>query len=126
MVGLDPADIELIIQSGANVLLCGAEDAIQSALSFLVPQLRAPVHVVSAASGKLPTLSDGTVLLEDCEHWRFEQQQQLMDWLDAITPGVQIITTSDWPLFARVERGDFLPVLYYRLNTIHVDLYSTA
>ena len=37
------------------------------------------------------------------------------------TDAFKVISTTPRPLLARVERGDFLEALYYRLNVITID-----
>jgi transcriptional regulator with PAS, ATPase and Fis domain len=44
-----------------------------------------------------------------------------LTWLDADGVGVRLISTSSERLFDLVECGQFLEVLYYRLNVILID-----
>jgi hypothetical protein len=54
-------------------------------------------------------------------------QRRLVEVLNAETSPVrQVITTSGQSLFALVEKGHFAETLYYRLNTIRLDLKEDA
>jgi transcriptional regulator of acetoin/glycerol metabolism len=49
-------------------------------------------------------------------------QGRFLDWLDAQNEIARVITTSPRSLFPRVQRGAFSEQLYYRLNTVIVEL----
>jgi transcriptional regulator of acetoin/glycerol metabolism len=55
-----------------------------------------------------------------------ECQARLLEWLDAGDARRQVVSLSSDPLFARVERGLFSEDLYYRLNTVMVQLDATC
>jgi transcriptional regulator of aromatic amino acid metabolism len=120
---INPVDWNLII-AGRNALLCGPPAALATALAELRPHLRAPLHMWSGAGEWfLPSVSEGTLILEDVAACSPEQQHALLQWLDASAGPVQVITTIERSLWDLVERGIFLDRLYYRLNTVYFDLY---
>ena len=120
---IDAADWEIIIRARANVLLSGSKPAIDAMLSALQPYLRRPIRTESAASEQpLPGPTGGTVILEHVEACSAERQQALRHWLDGDAGHPQFISTTDPSLFTHVERGLFPADLYYRLNTVYVDL----
>jgi hypothetical protein len=58
-----------------------------------------------------------------------EEHRRLLDFLNVESAGTrvrQVIATSARPLYALVESGLFLPDLYYRLNTIRLELDDTS
>jgi transcriptional regulator of acetoin/glycerol metabolism len=46
----------------------------------------------------------------------------LFEWLDSTSSGTQVVSTASAPLLPLVEAGAFDDALYYRLNTVYVDL----
>ena len=120
---IDAADWEIIIRARPNVLLSGSKPAIDAMLSALQPYLRRPIRTESAASERpLPGPTGGTVILEHVEACSAERQEALRHWLDGDAGHPQFISTTDPSLFTHVERGLFPADLYYRLNTVYVDL----
>jgi hypothetical protein len=113
---------DLILQTGSNALLQGPPLAQTEALSALEPHLRAPHCTASGPQWSQPSAEIGTLFLQHVDECSIEQQHVLLDWLDREAQSVQVITTTERPLFDLVERGAFLSRLYYRLNTIHLRL----
>lgn len=104
-----------------NALLCGPPSTIDAALAALEPYFPQPVVRWSADNFRsLPCRARGTVILEHAEAYEQEQQRALLKWLDEAR--VQVVSTTDRPLVDLVERGLFLDHLYYRLNTVYLDL----
>jgi DNA-binding NtrC family response regulator len=64
----------------------------------------------------------GTLILEDVAALSRDQQTALLQWLEDVGRSVQIIATDTEPVFPLVEKGRFLDALYYRLNTVLLDL----
>ena len=116
----DLTEWDLILQTRANVLLLGSECALKGWVSALERSLDPPQNTVSAARWSLPSGSAGTLFIEQVAHCTIEQQHELLDWLDGPVQSVQVITTTEQPVFDLVECGTFLSPLYYRLNTVHI------
>jgi hypothetical protein len=49
-------------------------------------------------------------------------QLELLDWLELAEGRTQVVSTSSTPLLPRVHSGEFIDTLYYRLNTVCVDV----
>lgn len=125
VIEIDPVDWDLIITGGFNALLCGPPAALEAPLFRLRVHLPTPLHAWSGSGEwSLPCVSAGTLVLEHVAACSLEQQRALLQWLDAAARPVQVITTTDRPLFDLVERGAFLESLYYRLNTVHLNFYG--
>lgn len=119
LAGVDPSEWDAIITTRQNVLLCGAPSPIDAALSTLLPHLREPICLWRADTESAPpSLMEGTLILEQATACRRLQQQVLWEWLNEANRRVQVIAVTDQPLFELVQRGAFLPGLYYRLNTL--------
>ena len=117
---------DLILETGANALLHGSQRALNEVTSALAPYLRVPLHSASGLRWSLPDVATGTLLLEHVAQCSTEQQCALLEWLDGAARQVQVVTTTERPLFDLVESGAFLNALYYRLNTIYVTLDSSS
>ena len=74
------------------------------------------------AGGSLPHEFSGTLIFEHASTAPDEQQRSLLEWLSQGTRRVQVISTTETPLFALVQRGAFLDRLFYQLNTLYLDL----
>jgi hypothetical protein len=97
------ADWHAILQNRPNVLLQGPKLSTDAWLSQLLACCR------------------GSTLLENVHTYGLVEQTALLQWLDN-SDRVQVISTTERPLFESVERGDFIGQLYYRLNTVFLDL----
>lgn len=116
-------DLELMRVPRANLLLKGTEDVVQNVLDLLTPTLRAPIDTWKPGDPlNLPTATAGTMILRDVGRLTLDDQFQLLGWLDIAGGRTQIVSTTPSPLLARVRSGGFLDTLYYRLNTVCVDL----
>ena len=107
-----------------NVLLAGRDGAIRQTLESLLGRLREPI--ASWCPGErlaLPsTDADGTMILHDVGRLGLEDQIHLLEWLGTAAGRVQVVSTTAAPLFPRVSAGAFIDTLYYRLNTVYLDL----
>jgi DNA-binding NtrC family response regulator len=89
----------------------------------LEPHLATPVSQGSAETGlSLPQRPAGTVVVEELAALDLDQQRRLLRWLNEADERVQIVSMTSQPLYAFVEQGTFLAELYYRLNTVRIDL----
>ena len=62
------------------------------------------------------------MILQDVGALTDGDQHRLLDWLDR-TPGrTQVVSTTPAPLYPRVQAGAFIDRLYYRLNTVCMDV----
>jgi hypothetical protein len=120
---LDPAELQVIMTEHPNLLMCGPKVSIQSALAFLRPSFRQPVAKwAHDAQQNPPSQQSGTLIIEDATTLDDEQQKTLLRWLDQHAGRVQVIATTLENLFPLARHGLFLKRLFYRLNTLHLDL----
>jgi hypothetical protein len=63
-----------------------------------------------------------TMILPDVGALTHADQHRLLDWLDQAAGRTQVVSTTPAPLLPRVHAGAFLERLYYRLNTVCMDL----
>lgn len=120
---LDPAELQVIMTDHPNLLMCGPEVSVQSALAFLRPSFRQPVAKwAHDAQQNPPPQQNGTLIIEDATTLDDEQQKSLLQWLDQRAGRVQVIATTLENLFPLARHGLFLNRLFYRLNTLHLDL----
>jgi len=105
-----------------NVLLVGALTDVEAALSALVPSASGLVHNWTLDAPMPPRDRSGVVIIRDVDRVTPTLQDAWVSWL---TPGhdrPQIIATSGAPVFPLVGAGVFRSELYYRLNTLLLDL----
>jgi transcriptional regulator of acetoin/glycerol metabolism len=69
------------------------------------------------AAFEVPAGDVGALILQDVDGLSAQEQSRLLTWIDA-NPDVQIVSTTEYRLFALVARGRFDAALYYRLNVI--------
>ena len=115
-----------------NLLVIGPEDAVDEVLSVVTRDLKpaaAPgdgTLVGHWRPGKpflLPLPSrTGTLILRDVDTLVDEDQRKLVAWLEEAAGCVQVVSTASTSLMPLVEAGVFMQTLYYRLNTIYMDL----
>ncbi len=118
---VDPIDLDLILSGGSNALLCGPSPLVKDALNALQPHLKAPVQNWAGSEPSLPSMSAGTLILEEVAACSASQQEALLEWLGTTGGQVQVIATTDPRLFDMVESGSFSDRLYYRLNIVRLD-----
>lgn len=118
------SDLLLLGMPRVNLLLTGRYAVIRNVLDTLTAELDDPI--MRWCPGKrllLPAAARvGTVILEDVGALTLDEQRRLLAWMDQSVGRTQIVSTTSAPLFPWVEAGDFLHTLYYRLNTLYVDV----
>jgi Sigma-54 interaction domain len=117
-------DLEAMRAPRANVLLRGSEGIVQNVLDMLAPTFRSPIDIWRP--GERLTLPSqprgGTMILREIGRLSPDEQHRLLAWLDVASGQTQVISTTAWPLLPRLQSAGFLESLYYRLNTIFVNL----
>ena len=100
-----------------NLLLEGPAHITSAIVRALAPHLKTPIALFDAQ----PRFDrPATLILDDATRLTVLAQQRLLEWLDDRGERMQVIATAPRPLFAAVERGAFLPALYYRLNVLRL------
>jgi DNA-binding NtrC family response regulator len=64
------------------------------------------------------------MVLEDLTRLTNDEQVRILGWLDQVVGQVRVVSTTTVPIWPRVADGQFNEVLYYRLNTVYVDVGS--
>jgi len=109
-----------------NILVIGRAEFLASAVSALVVELPGPVSYLPP-NAPPPAGDDGTEMLvvPDVSSLSQDRQREWVRWLsDADVRHPQIIATSEVPLYPLVKSDQFSGVLYYRLNTILLDMQT--
>jgi hypothetical protein len=118
------ADLLLLGMPRVNVLLTGRYAIIRNVLDTLMADLDEPI--MRWCPGKRLLLPASTrvctMILEDVGALTLDEQRRLLAWMDQSAARTQIVSTTSSSLFPWVEAGDFLSALYYRLNTLYVDV----
>ena len=113
--------------SPVNGLLVGSPDLTAAAVAEMEKGLRQPLVWWSPDSGiDIPDLAIGTLVIRDVEDLDARQQEQLSRWIARHAPGVQVLALAREPLFESVADGRFSAALYYRMNTVVVDVRAAA
>ena len=121
---VDSVDWAMIVSTKPNVLLCGNQSFTDALLVALLPHCRLPIQSLPGQVGTSVALPAGTVLLPDVASYDRTKQQALLAWLENEGSLVQVISTTERPVFDLVERGEFLAPLFYHLNVVYLDLGS--
>ena len=118
------ADLGLARMTRANVLLVGPERQVERIVSVHLPEANAGL-VIRCQDG-LPRLppasSQGVMLLRDVDFLTPQEQRRLLEWLDAPGNRIQVVSTAATHPLLLVAAGAFNEALYYRLNTVYIDL----
>ena len=117
-------DLRALGMPHVNLLLIGAEDVTQSFLETLLMDLQEPITHWCAGEPLVlpPPERTSTLILHDVGALPMADQRRLLRWLEQAVGKVQVISTTSAALMTRVESGTFVDTLYYRLNTICLDI----
>jgi len=122
-------DVILARTNWANVLVVGPEQSVSNALALIVADVEhALVLDRSSESFQLPSPSRRvpTVVIRNVDALTDGEQRELNEWLLLTQGDSRVISTTSQPLFAMLATGEFCSTLYYRLNTICIDLTSRS
>lgn len=127
MAFLDSRDLDAIVTVRPNVLLCGNRRSTDAFLSALPVHYSAQLRELSVTSLRTPAdVSEGTVVVRDVADFSQADQGKLLAWLDRRGRSTQLIATTERPLLELVDGGRFDARLFYRLNTMYLDLTASA
>ena len=119
-----PTDWRIILRTRANVLVMGPKDALAAFLRTARSEMRDPIRTSGAT---LPPFLEGarTLILTDVDTLSCADQQRLRRWFDERqNADVQVISLTSEPLFSLVGANAFDTQLYYRLNTIVLEIQT--
>jgi hypothetical protein len=117
-------DLTLMGMPRVNMLIVGAEDTTEVVLELLAKDLHQPMtHWHAGTRLSLPqTGRPGTLILHDVGSMARDDQQRLLEWMNGAAGRTQVISTAPEPMMPRLQSREFIDTLYYRLNTIYVDV----
>jgi transcriptional regulator of acetoin/glycerol metabolism len=122
-----PDDCRLARAAGVNLLVVIPAGVNATLTDLLVADLVQPI--VTWRPGEqlvLPSASQtGTLILRDVGALSLPDQRRLLEWLERAAGQTQVVSTTATPLMPLVQAGGFLARLYYRLNTVCVDVSVT-
>jgi hypothetical protein len=125
--GAHQAEWAVLRTSPINALLVGSPRLTGAAVARVERSVRQPVvWWAPAQTTDVPELTTGTLVIRDVDHLDQRQQERLTDWIGTRSPVVQVLALARTPLFARVEDGQFSAALYYRMNTVVVEVRAPA
>jgi transcriptional regulator of acetoin/glycerol metabolism len=124
---LDADDLDVIVRPPfPNALLIGAMETVGSLLSMLLPYGRRPLtHCDHCLHGAIRQLREGTLVIWSVERLDPAAQRTLLDFV-AERRDMQVISIAASDLFQRVQRGEFSEALYYRLNTVLIEMKALS
>jgi hypothetical protein len=118
------AELAMAATVRVNLLLVGT-GAVPVLLEMLEKDLQTEA-ILSWRPGEqleLPTPGrPATFILHDVHELAASDQAELVRWLDEAAGWIRVIGTSEEPLWPHVKSGSFDETLYYRLNTVYVDM----
>lgn len=117
-------DLLLMGMPRVNLLLIAPDGVVRYVLESLLLNLREPIARSSAGHALTlpPPGLTGTLVLHDVGRLQPHEQLDLLEWLERGEGRTQVVSTSPTPLLPRVQCGAFIDTLYYRLNTVCVDV----
>ena len=121
-------DVNLARISKANLLVVGTERRVLSLVSSLADDAKSDV-MIRCRDGLFPlppSSQSGIVVLRDVDALKPEEQVGLLNWVDSARNRRQVVSTASAPLLPMVEARAFDAALYYRLNTVYIDLTVLA
>lgn len=110
-----------LLRTGANMLVIGPRCALDAFLDVVGEELSEPIHVVRP-SERIPTDRPGTLVLIDAARLDAQQRADLSAlFCDGACVRPQVLSLSESSLWH--HEAPALPLdLYYRLNTIFLEL----
>ena len=120
---LPACDCHAAAVARANVLLIGDAPIVRQIVrTFWSHDRGAPLPTWRTGSPLPRSGAVPVIVLYDVNALSADQQRDLSGQLESAVRAPQIVSTSATPLFAHVQAGRFCETLYYRLNTICIDL----
>jgi hypothetical protein len=117
-------DLSLARTISANLLVVGTERLVVNLVSLLVSGSK-PEAVFRCRDGLQlppPAARVGPMVFRDVDALTLEEQARLFEWLGLPKNRGQVVSTASLPLLPLVDAGAFDAALYYRLNTVYIEL----
>ena len=119
-----PEDLLLLGIPPVNLMITGPEADVQQVLETLLSDLPQPIACWSPGerlvlpSGPAPAM----MILHEVGALPHDDQLHLLEWLERDIGRKKVVSTTAEPLMPLVEAGGFNDTLYYRLNTVSVEI----
>ena len=106
-----------------NVLLAGRDEVVRLVVQTILGHVSKPVWTLSAGEDLLlPPIGPSTLVIYEVGALALREQIQLLEWSGGPLRDTQLISTTSAALIPRVTAGSFIDMLYYRLNTVYLDV----
>jgi hypothetical protein len=106
-----------------NVLLAGRDEVVRLVVPTILGHVSKPVWTLSPGEDLvLPPIGPGTLVIYEVGALALREQIQLLEWSGCPLRDTQVISTTSAALLPRVTAGSFIDMLYYRLNTVYLDV----
>ena len=116
-------DWTILLTSPVNGLIVGSLHLTAAAMAGIDKNVRQPVvWWAPDQAHDVPELTAGTLMIRDVDRLDVWQQECLSRWVGLHCPGVQVLGLARAPLFAQVSDGRFSTELYYRMNTVMIEV----
>jgi hypothetical protein len=114
--------VALLAHGRPNVMVVGNGDEIDKVLAQLAAHLLTPVAEWDPTKTGIPKGGCRTLIIKHAAQLTGAHQQDLLKLSSESGEPVHVIATSTESVFAAVTDGLFLDSLYYRLNTMLIEL----
>ena len=106
-----------------NVLLAGRDEVVRLVVRTILGHVPKPVRTLAPGEDLvLPPIDPGTLVIYEVGALGLREQIQLLEWSGGPLRNTQVISTTSAALIPRVTAGSFIDMLYYRLNTVYLDV----
>ena len=118
-------DYDIVRMTQTNVLFLGGDRySAPKVLDEIRPYLDEPVmHWRAGERLRLPVVPrQGTLVLDGLDGMTLDDQCRLLEWLDGVERSTRVVSTAAESLRGKIDAGAFFEELYYRLNTVCIDV----
>jgi hypothetical protein len=117
-------DLQVAGMPRTNLLLVGSPGATRIVMEMLWLELREPILTWRPGQPlELPAPGRAsTVVLHDVTDLTRDEQQRVLRWMDETGSRIRVVSTTRTSLWPLLKTGAFDDALYYRLNTVCVDI----
>lgn len=117
-----PAEFGLADAARLNTMVVGPPDVITRVLAMLGHRLLAPILTSRGPLSLQRGTTARTLIIDGIDRLSLSDQCGLMKWMEQVPSCPRIISTARGSLVTALAKDAFLHDLYYRLNTVYIDL----
>lgn len=118
-------DLDAVRHTKVNLLVIGPDCLVMNVIRRVIADVPASI-VIPCETGRLPlsrlSLPPGTLVFRDVDALDADGQALVFEWLESASSERQIVSTASASLLPLVDAGAFDRRLYYRLNTVYINL----